>query len=57
MIRAAVRQATVPSGNNVSIGDTTIVINATAEQNVEEIAEAVDQIITARYQQARMAWA
>ena len=57
MIRAAVRQATVPSGNNVSIGDTTIVINATAEQNVQEIAEAVDEIMTARYEQARLAWA
>lgn len=58
MIRTAVRQATIPSGgNNISVGDTTIVINATPSQDVEELANAVDEIMAARYQQVRQAWA
>ena len=60
MIRSAVHQAVgyVPgTGNTISIGDTKIVINATPGQDVEELADAVDEIITMRYQQARQAWA
>lgn len=55
MIRAAVDSA--GGHGDVSIGDTTIVINAADGQNVYEIAEAVDEIINARYQQAEAAWA
>lgn len=60
MIRSAVRSAVgyVPdSGNTVSIGDTNIVINAAPGQDVEELADMVDDIITSRYQEAREAWA
>ena len=60
MIRSAVRSAVgyVPdSGNTVSIGDTNIVINAVPGQDVEELADMVDDIITSRYQEAREAWA
>lgn len=60
MIRSAVHQAVgyIPdTGNTVNIGDTQIVINAAPGQDVEEIADAVDEIITMRYQQARQAWA
>lgn len=60
MIRSAVHQAVgyVPDmGNTVNIGDTQIIINATPGQDVEELADAVDEIITMRYQQARQAWA
>ena len=60
MIRSAVRSSVgyIPEGNNtVNIGDTQIVINAAPGQDVEEIADAVDEIITARYEQARAAWA
>lgn len=56
MIRAAVDSAGGGHGD-VSIGDTTIVINAAEGQDVYEIAEAVDEIINARYQQAEAAWA
>ena len=60
MIRSAVRSSVgyIPEGNNtVNIGDTQIVINAAPGQDVEEIADAVDEIITARYEQMRAAWA
>ena len=60
MIRSAVRSSVgyIPdTGNTVNIGDTQIVINAAPGQDVEEIADAVDEIITMRYQQARQAWA
>lgn len=60
MIRSAVRSSVgyIPDGNNtVNIGDTQIVINAAPGQDVEEIADAVDEIITARYEQMRAAWA
>ena len=60
MIRSAVRSEVgyVPdSGSSVSIGDTNIVINAAPGQDVEELAEMVDEIITSRYQEAREAWA
>lgn len=60
MIRSAVHQAVgyIPdTGNTVNIGDTQIVINAAPGQDVEELADAVDEIITMRYQQARQAWA
>lgn len=59
MIRSAVRSSVgyIPEGNNtVNIGDTQIVINAAPGQDVEEIADAVDEIITARYEQMRAAW-
>lgn len=42
--------------HNVSIGDTNIIINADG-QDVEEIANRVDEIITMRLQQAEAAWA
>lgn len=42
--------------NNVSIGDTNIIINADG-QDAEEIANRVDEIITMRLQQAEAAWA
>lgn len=54
MIQAAV--GTSSNASSVNIGDTTIVINANAGQDVEEIAEAVDEIITARYQAMEAAW-
>lgn len=60
MIRSAVRSSVgyIPdTGNTVNIGDTQIVINAAPGQDVEEIADAVDEIINMRYQQARQAWA
>lgn len=60
MIRSAVRSSVgyIPdAGNTVNIGDTQIVINAAPGQDAEEIADAVDEIITMRYQQARQAWA
>lgn len=60
MIRSAVHQAVgyIPdTGNTVNIGDTQIVINAASGQDVEEIADAVDEIITMRLQQAEAAWA
>lgn len=60
MIRSAVRSSVgyIPdTGNTVTIGDTQIIINAAPGQDVEEIADAVDEIITMRYQQARQAWA
>lgn len=53
MIRSAVRNN---GGNNVNIGDTTIVINSDG-QDVEEIANRVDEIIAARLHQAEAAWA
>lgn len=53
MIRSAVRNS---GGNNVNIGDTTIIINADG-QDVEEIANRVDEIITSRLHQAEAAWA
>ena len=60
MIRSAVRSSVgyIPdAGNTVTIGDTQIVINAAPGQDAEEIAAAVDEIITMRYQQARQTWA
>jgi len=54
MIQSAV--GTSSNASSVNIGDTTIVINANAGQDVEEIAEAVDEIITARYQAMEAAW-
>lgn len=58
MIRTAVAQVAIPSGgNSVNIGDTQIIINATAGQDVNEIAEAVDEIINMRLRQAEAAWA
>jgi len=53
MIKAAVGT----SRGDVTIGDTTIVINASEGQSVHEIAEAVDEIINQRYQQVEAAWA
>lgn len=52
MIHSAVRGG----HGDVSIGDTTIIINAEG-QNAEEIADRVDEIITMRLQQAEAAWA
>lgn len=61
MIRSAVRSSVgyLPEhgGNSVVIGDTQIVINAAPGQDTAEIAEAVDEIITARLEQARATWA
>ncbi|MBR2654685.1 MAG: phage tail tape measure protein [Lachnospiraceae bacterium] len=59
MIRSAVRQVALPSGggNTVTIGETNITINAAEGQDVMEIADAVDEIINARYKQAEAAWA
>lgn len=45
-----------PNNNNVSIGSTSIVINAHEGQSVQEIAEAVDEIINARLQKAEAVW-
>lgn len=53
MIKAAVGT----TRGDVTIGDTTIVINASEGQSVHEIAEAVDEIINQRYQQVEAAWA
>lgn len=55
MIRSAV--ASQRSNGNVSVGDTTIIINAADGQDVEEIAERVDEIITSRMQALEAAWA
>lgn len=52
MIHSAVRGG----HGDVSIGDTTIIINADG-QDAEEIADRVDEIITMRLQQAEAAWA
>ena len=52
MIHSAVRGG----HGDVSIGDTTIIINAEG-QDAEEIADRVDEIITMRLQQAEAAWA
>lgn len=59
MIRSAVRQVALPSGggNTFTIGETNITINAAEGQDVMEIADAVDEIINARYKQAEAAWA
>ena len=60
MIRSAVHQAVgyIPdTGNTVNIGDTRIIINAAPGQDIEELANEVDEIISARYEQARNAWA
>lgn len=60
MIRSAVRSAVgyVPdTGNTITIGDTNITINGAPGQDVEELANMVDEIITSRYQEAREAWA
>lgn len=54
MIRQAVNSASNP--NNVSVGDTTIIINADG-QDVEEIATRVDEIITSRMQSLEAVWA
>lgn len=57
MIHSAVQGAGyVNGGNNISIGDTNIIINGAGE-NAEEIADRVDEIITLRLQQAEAAWA
>ena len=57
MIHSAVQGAGyVGGGNNISIGDTNIIINGAGE-NAEEIADRVDEIITLRLQQAEAAWA
>ena len=45
------------TNNSVSIGSTQIVINAAEGQSVQDIADAVDEIINQRYQRAQMAWA
>lgn len=55
MIQSAVR-GSGSAGNTVSIGDTTIIINANSG-DTDEIAERVDEIITMRLQQAEAAWA
>lgn len=61
MIRSAVRSSVgyIPEagGNTVNIGETTIIINGAEGQDVQEIADAVDEVLTARYQQARAVWA
>lgn len=60
MIRSAVRSSVgyIPEvSNQVTIGDTTIQITVEGGGDAEEIAERVDEIITARYEQARSAWA
>lgn len=56
MIRAAVGSAS-GRGGNVTVGDTTIVINAADGQDVEEIANRVDEIITGRLEALEAAWA
>ena len=57
MIHSAVQGAGyVGGGNNISIGDTNIIIEGAGE-NAEEIADRVDEIITLRLQQAEAAWA
>lgn len=53
MIRSAVGSA----GNNVSIGDTQIIINTLPGQDEVEIANMVDEIITSRMEQAAQVWA
>lgn len=60
MIQSAVRTSIgyLPEGGNtVTIGDTQIIINATPDQDIEELADMVDEIITSKYEQARAAWA
>lgn len=47
---------TTTSQGNVEIGDTTINVYATENQDVREVAEAVSDIIGQRYTQARLAW-
>lgn len=56
MIRSAVESS---SGNrgNVTIGETTIVINTLPGQDEREIADMVDEVITNRLHQAEAAWA
>lgn len=53
MIRSAVGSAV----NNVSIGDTQIIINTLPGQDEVEIANMVDEIITSRMEQAQAVWA
>lgn len=61
MIRSAVGSAVgyLPGAGSrsISIGDTTFIINAQPGQDVEEIANAVDDILTLRYQQMEATWA
>lgn len=52
-----IRSAVGASKGDVNIGDTTIVINAQPGQDVEELADMVDEIITAKYEQAAATWA
>ena len=56
MIRSAVNGGAGMANSNVSIGDTTIVINPTSGQDAYDIAEAVDNVLTQRYSQARAVW-
>lgn len=56
MIRSAVNASAGAKGP-VNIGDTTIVINALPGQDVNELAEAVDEIINQRLRQVEAAWA
>ena len=60
MIQDSVRGAVayIPGGGNtVTIGETNIIINADGGQDAQDIANAVDEIITTRLQQAEAAWA
>lgn len=60
MIQSAVRSSVgyIPEGETtITIGDTEIVINAAPGQDIEELADEVDEIIAARHEQARNAWA
>lgn len=61
MIRSAVGSAVgyLPGAGSrsISIGDTTFIINAQPGQDVEEIANVVDDILTLRYQQLEATWA
>lgn len=61
MIRSAVGSAVgyLPGAGSrsISIGDTTFIINAQPGQDVEEIANVVDDILTLRYQQMEATWA
>lgn len=58
MIRSAVQSAGgTRASNNITIGETTINVYATPEQDVEELAEQIDDLINARVQKVEHAWA
>lgn len=56
-VATAIAQPMNSTSNSYNYGDVTVQVYGAEGQDVRELAEAVDEIITARYEQLRQAWA